>query len=71
MLEAQTDSLSAVIQQVLKKYPPKINKASSERRLALYAIDGVLHDTRLDSTEALRGFIKDRYESAYQVVAFN
>ncbi|WP_081436842.1 MBL fold metallo-hydrolase [Pedobacter heparinus] len=64
MLEEQTDSLSAVIQQVLKKYPPSINKASSERRLALYEIDGILHDTRLDSTNALRSFIKDRYELA-------
>lgn len=58
-LEAQTTAISEELQKVLHDNPPVL-KPGSARKLALYSIDGLLHDTRIDSAIALRQFLKDR-----------
>lgn len=60
-LEAQTNALSKEIQTILKDNPPQL-QPSAQRKLALFSIDGLLHDTRLDTTAALKSFIVDRMQ---------
>lgn len=60
-LDAQTVSVSKEIQAVLQENPPMVNLSAS-RKLALFSIDQLLHDTRLDTTQAIRSFIKDRMQ---------
>ena len=58
-LECQSEVLFKVADEGLDAYPPVVG-APIERRLALYNLDGLLHDTRNDNTEAFRGFVTSR-----------
>ncbi len=58
-LECQSEALFKVADEGLDAYPPVVG-APIERRLALYNLDGLLHDTRNDNTEAFRGFVTSR-----------
>jgi len=53
------DQASLVIEQsykILEKYPPS-TQASDERKLALYALDVLMHDTRLDNTPVFGAYM--------------
>lgn len=58
-LECQSEAIFKVVDEGLDAFPPVVG-APLERRLALYNLDGLLHDTRNDNTEAFRGFVTSR-----------
>lgn len=55
----QAEQTLALIDSALTEFPP-IAGAPTQRKLALYALDGILHDTRYDNSEPFRRFFKKR-----------
>ena len=58
-LECQSEALFKVADEGLDAFPPVVG-APIERRMALYTLDGLLHDTRNDNSEAFRSFVTSR-----------
>ena len=60
MLQEQASLLFEQVNAILAKYPPSAN-ACEERKLALFALDSLLHDVRLDNTKALTDYVENRF----------
>ena len=60
MLQAQATLLFTQAHTVLDSNPPSY-PANNERKLALFSIDALLHDTRLDNSDAFLAYIQSRY----------
>jgi hypothetical protein len=58
-LECQCDAIFKAADEGLDAFPPVVG-APIERRLALYNIDALLHDTRNDNTPAFCNFVESR-----------
>jgi L-ascorbate metabolism protein UlaG (beta-lactamase superfamily) len=58
MLQEQAAVLHTQIAAVLAAHPPS-PAPSAERKLALFALDALLHDTRLDAGPALTAYVSD------------
>jgi L-ascorbate metabolism protein UlaG (beta-lactamase superfamily) len=67
MINEQALLLTKEICEVLSKYPPSERLPVAERRLALYSLDALLHDPRLDTSVSIKSFIEDRH---LQVLGF-
>lgn len=62
LLEDQSAMILGQTYKILDRYPPDTLHAN-ERKLALFALDGIYHDTRLDTSSALKnhfGQVLDR-----------
>lgn len=57
-VQDQADLLFKQVYKVLDKNPPQII-ANDERKLALFALDGLLHDARLDDGIAFKTYMQD------------
>lgn len=57
-LREQSEVIFTQAYKVLDTYPPGVN-VGDERKLALYAIDGALHDVRLDNGTAFRNYMNN------------
>jgi len=57
MLEQQSKILFEQAYKILDAYPPDTLQVD-ERKLALSALDGLLHDTRLDTSRAVKNYFK-------------
>ena len=55
----QAEETFLVVDQALDAYPPVVGPAV-ERRIALYCLDQLLHDTRNDNSEAMQEFVQSR-----------
>lgn len=62
MLNEQNKLLSKEINEVLRRYPPTQMLPGTERKLALFSIDAMLHDTRLDTSASVNHFIEYRHQ---------
>ena len=60
LLQEQAALLFEQAHTILAKYPPS-PIACEERKLALFAIDTLLHDVRLDNTKALTDYVEERF----------
>jgi len=60
MLQEQAAVLFEHAHLILEKYPPSTT-AGDERKLALFAIDALLHDVRLDNTKAFTDYVEKRF----------
>ena len=60
MLQDQAALLFEQAHTVLDKYPPSAD-AGDERKLALFAMDALLHDARLDATRAMTNYVERRF----------
>lgn len=60
MLQDQAALLFEQAHAILAKYPPAAT-ACEERKLALFAMDALLHDVRLDNTKALTDYVEKRF----------
>ena len=60
MLQEQAALLFEQAHTILAKYPPSA-VACEERKLALLALDSLLHDVRLDHTKALTDYVEKRF----------
>jgi len=60
MLQEQATLLFEQAHTVLAKYPP-LAIAGEERKFALFAMDALLHDVRLDNTKALTDYVETRF----------
>ena len=56
MLQDQASLIFEQSYKILEKYPPS-TQASDERKLALYALDALLHDTRMDNSPVYFAYI--------------
>lgn len=63
-LATQTEKTFSLINEILtqKKNLPSKKAPSLERKAALYLLDGILHDTRMDGSPTISKFVEDRYE---------
>jgi L-ascorbate metabolism protein UlaG (beta-lactamase superfamily) len=61
MLQEQAVLLFEQVDTILDKYPPSA-MAGDERKLALFALDSLLHDVRLDNTKALADYVDKRFQ---------
>lgn len=63
-LATQTEKTFKLVSDILqeKKNLPSSKAPSMERKAALYLLDAVLHDTRLDGSPVIAKFAEDRYE---------
>lgn len=63
-LATQTEKSFGLINEILqdKKNLPSKKEPSQARKAALYLMDAILHDTRLDGSPVITKFIEDRYE---------
>jgi len=62
LLQDQATLVFSQAHKILDKYPPSA-VVGDERLLALYSIDVLLHDTRLDNTKAFLDYIGQRYDN--------
>lgn len=64
-LARQTEKTFSLINDILqeKKNLPSKKAPSLERKAALYLMDAVLHDTRMDGSPVITQFIEGRYEA--------
>ena len=60
-LEVQGTHLFRNTDKALDEFPPMVN-ASVARKLALFSLDALHHDTRYDNSEAMREFCNSRME---------
>lgn len=60
-LHRQTARTLDLVDQALKEYPP-ITGNGTTRRLALYNVDAILHNTTFDKSEALMNYVKTRMQ---------
>ena len=60
MIQDQAVLLFAQAHKILHRYPPS-TVANDERKLALFSIDALLHDTRLDNGSAFIDYINKQY----------
>ena len=58
-LQVQSEYAFKLVDEGLDAFPPVVG-APIERKLALYNLDALLHDTRNDNTEAFRDFVNSR-----------
>lgn len=67
-LARQTEKTFQLVNDILqqKKNRPSSKAPSLERKAALYLMDAVLHDTRMDGSPVLSQFIEGRYETILQ-----
>lgn len=63
-LATQTEKTFNLVNEILqdKKNLPSKKDPSQARKAALFLMDGILHDTRLDGSPVVTKFIEDRYE---------
>ena len=61
MLQHQASLIFAKAYKILANHPPSASP-NDERKLALFSIDAVLHDTRLDNGVAFRESIEERHK---------
>lgn len=64
-LDRQAVCMFDLIEQTLKECPPAIGQPLP-RKLALYGLDAMLHETRYDESEALHRFMEARIASALE-----
>ena len=62
-LQMQSEYAFKLVDEALDAFPPVVG-APIERKLALYNLDALLHDTRNDNTEAFRNFVASRITKA-------
>ncbi len=55
----QAEETFAVVDAALDAYPPIVGK-SIERRISLYCLDQLLHDTRNDNSESFQAYLQSR-----------
>jgi len=60
LLQEQAVLLFEQAHTILEKYPPSA-VACEERKLALFSLDALLHDVRLDNTKALKDYVERRF----------
>jgi len=60
MLQEQAALLFEQAHVIFEKYPPS-SVACDERKLALFSLDALLHDVRLDNTKALTDYVEKRF----------
>ena len=58
-LQMQSEYAFKLVDEGLDAFPPVVG-APIERKMALYNLDALLHDTRNDNTEAFRNFVNSR-----------
>jgi L-ascorbate metabolism protein UlaG (beta-lactamase superfamily) len=58
-LQVQSEYAFKLVDEGLDAFPPVVG-SPIERKLALYNLDALLHDTRNDNTEAFRDFVNSR-----------
>lgn len=56
----QTTKTFQLVETILSENPPAITEPSHARKAALYLLDGVFHDTRLDGNQVLSQFAEER-----------
>ena len=61
MLQTQASIIFEQAHRILDKYPPT-PAIIDERKLALFSIDALLHDVRLDNTKAFINYVENRIE---------
>ena len=59
-LANQTEITFQLVEFLLSENPPSVKEPSSVRKAALLLLDGIFHDTRLDSTKILSQFMESR-----------
>lgn len=67
LLESQSSIIFNKVYEVLESFPPD-TVVSNNRKLALFALDGLYHDTRLDTSIAMQnhfGFVVNRTLKAF------
>jgi L-ascorbate metabolism protein UlaG (beta-lactamase superfamily) len=62
MLQDQASVLFEQAHKVLDSHIPSASGNSDERKIALYTIDALVHDNRLDNTKAFLDYINKRYD---------
>lgn len=60
IINAQTELTFELVNRILDEEPPTTEPPSSARKAALYLIDQVLHDTRLDGSPIVSTFLDER-----------
>lgn len=64
-LQRQTARTLELVDQALKEYPPIMGNGIT-RRLALYNVDAVLHNTTFDQSEQLMDYVKTRMNNVIE-----
>ena len=67
LLQEQATLLFEQAHTILAKYPPS-PLTCEERKLALFAIDALLHDVRLDDTKALTDYVEKRFQHVLETL---
>lgn len=60
ILNAQTELSLELVSEILEKETPSLAEPSQARKAALYLMDQMLHDTRLDGSPIVAGFLNGR-----------
>ncbi len=67
-LEAQSRRTLDLANQAFAKYPPQVPEPM-ERKMALYMMDGVLHELNAPKSEAVQAFLRGRIERSLEEIA--
>jgi len=65
MIQDQASIIFEQVHKILDSHPPSTT-ANKERQLALFSIDALLHDNRLDNGTAFRDYIEKRYQNVVE-----
>lgn len=60
IIKAQTELTLELVNQIIDEEKPSIEPPSSARKAALYLMDQILHDTRLDGSQIIADFLDSR-----------
>lgn len=63
IIKAQTELTLELVDEIITAEPPSVEAPSNARKAALYLLDQIFHDTRLDNSPAVSAFL-DRRMSA-------
>lgn len=63
IIKAQTELTFELVNEIISKDKPTCSEPSQSRKAALYLLDQILHDTRLDGSKLVSDFLNSRMDS--------